>query len=90
MEPAAVVFAELLPTLPPRTLFVGDAAQIHRVLIEAAVPGARFAAENANLLTAAPVAREAWKLFQRGGTAKEVMPLYLRPTQAERLYQEKK
>ncbi len=90
VAPSAVVFAELLPALPQNTLFVGDAAVIHRKLIEETVPGARFAAEEAHLLTAAPVAREAWRLFQKGETASEVMPLYLRPTQAERLYKEKK
>lgn len=90
VAPSAVVFAEFLPTLPENTLFVGDAAIIQRKRIEETVPGARFAPDDAHLLTAAPVAREAWRLLQRGETASEVMPLYLRPTQAERLYKEKK
>lgn len=90
LKPSAVVFAELLPTLPPHTFFVGDAVSIHRQLIESTVPGARFASEEESLLTAAPIAREAWRLFQGGETHAEVMPLYLRPTQAERLYKEKK
>ena len=90
MQPAAAIVAELLPTLPRGTLFVGDGAEAYRDEILSAVPNARFAAPQRNLLTALPVARAAWRLFSAGETVREAMPLYLRPTQAERLYKEKK
>lgn len=90
MQPAAVTVTALLPTLPQGTFFVGDGAEAYRAEIEAAVPGARFAAPERNLLTALPVAQAAWERFNAGDTVPEAMPLYLRPTQAERLYKEKK
>lgn len=90
MQPAAVTVAELLPALPAGTLFVGDGAEAYRAEIASAVPGARFAPAERNLLIALPVARCAWRAFRAGNTVSEAMPLYLRPTQAERLYKEKK
>ena len=90
MQPAAAIVAELLPTLPRGTLFVGDGAEAYRDEILSIVPNARFAAPQQNLLTALPVAHAAWRLFSAGETVREAMPLYLRPTQAERLYKEKK
>lgn len=90
MQPAAVVVAELLPALPAGTLFVGDGAEAYRAEIASAVPDARFAPAERNLLTALPTARCAWRTFRAGDTVPEAMPLYLRPTQAERLYKEKK
>ena len=87
MQPAAAIVAELLPTLPRGTLFVGEA---YRDEILSIVPNARFATPQQNLLTALPVAHAAWRLFSAGETVREAMPLYLRPTQAERLYKEKK
>ncbi len=90
MEPAAVTVAELLPTLPQDTLFVGDGAEAYRAGIQSALPGAAFAAPEKNLLRALHTAQAAWKLWETGSTVREAIPLYLRPTQAERLYQEKK
>ena len=90
MQPAAAIVAELLPTLPRGTLFVGDGAEAYRDEILSIVPNARFAAPQQNLLTALPVAHAAWRLFSAGETVREAMPLYLRPAQAERLYKEKK
>lgn len=90
LQPSAVTIAELLPTLPPRTVFVGDGAAAYEAQIAALVPDARFAPPERNLLTALPVAQAAWKRFCGGETVFEAIPLYLRPTQAERLYKGKK
>ena len=90
LQPSAVTIAELLPTLPPRTVFVGDGAAAYEAQIATLVPDARFAPPERNLLTALPVAQAAWKRFCGGETVSEAIPLYLRPTQAERLYKGKK
>lgn len=81
---SAVVIGELLGRVPPQTLFVGDGALLHRAAIEAAVPRARFAEHNQ--VTAAAVGLCALTLPGE----EEAMPLYLRPSQAERLYKEKR
>ena len=88
MEPAAVTVAELLPALPKNTLFVGD-GEAFRAEIERVVAGAVFAPQSKNLLRAGPAAAAAWKRWQAGERVKEARPLYLRPTQAERLYKAK-
>ena len=81
---SAVVVAELLPAIPAGTLFVGDGAALYREEILQVVAGARFCEDNA--VTAAKVGRCA--LGQKG--EREAMPLYLRPSQAERLWREKR
>lgn len=81
---SAVVVAELLPTIPAGTLFIGDGAALYREKILQAVAGAHFCEDNA--VTAAKVGRCA--LGEKG--EREVMPLYLRPSQAERLWREKR
>lgn len=77
---SAVVISELLKSVPAGTIFIGDGAVLHREAIQAAVEGARFSGDNA--VTAAKVGRCA--LGISGG--REALPLYLRPSQAERLY----
>ena len=79
----AVVVAEFLPKLPPRTRFVGDGAQVYKQLIQQMVPGATFGPVWD--VEAAAIGLCAWPLEG----AEEVMPLYLRPSQAERMRQEK-
>lgn len=81
---SAVVVAELLPAIPAGTLFVGDGAALYREEILHAVAGARFCEDNA--VTAAKAGRCA--LGQKG--EREAMPLYLRPSQAERMWREKR
>ncbi len=78
---SAVVVAELLPGIPAGTLFVGDGAALYRDAILQTVADAGFCGDNA--VTAANVGRYA--LYQQG--EREAMPLYLRPSQAERLWQ---
>ena len=86
LPPSPVVVSELLSTVPPGTLFTGDGAIIHRELISAAVPGARFAPQESALLRASMFAAPAYRAFCSNKTQKEAMPLYLRPTQAERMF----
>lgn len=81
---SAVVIGELLGRVPPKTLFVGDGALLHRAAIAAAVTQARFIERNQ--ATAGAVGLCALAL----PGMEEVTPLYLRPSQAERLYKEKR
>lgn len=80
---SAVVIAELLKVIPAHTLFLGDGAILHREAILAALPSARLGEINA--VTAAMVGRAA---VSKTGE-REVLPLYLRSSQAERLYKGK-
>ncbi|MDR0840238.1 MAG: tRNA (adenosine(37)-N6)-threonylcarbamoyltransferase complex dimerization subunit type 1 TsaB [Christensenellaceae bacterium] len=77
---SAIVIAELLPSLPDGTLFIGSGAALHRDAILSALPHARFIDEN--IVSAEQVGRAA---FGKAAAA-EALPLYLRPSQAERLY----
>ncbi len=88
LPPSAVIISELLEILPADTLITGDGAQLHRDAITAALPSARFAQNNE--VDAAKCGLAAWAKLMAGDTVKEAMPLYLRPSQAERLAKEKK
>lgn len=90
LAPSPVVVSELLPTVPPGTLFTGDGALIYGELITQCVPEAQFADGSARLLRASMLALPAMRAVSEGRIMPEAMPLYLRPTQAERLYKEKK
>ena len=76
---SAVVIQSLLPELPSKTTFVGDGALLHEAEIRSALPNAAFAADH--MVSAVKIGMCA--LGKSGG--KEAMPLYLRPSQAERL-----
>lgn len=87
LPPSAVVIMELLETLADDILIVGDGALLHRDAIIAALPSARFADDNE--VDAAKCGLAAWDKLIAGDTVKEAMPLYLRPSQAERMAKEK-
>lgn len=89
LAPSAVVISELLPTLPADCVFTGDGAKIHRAAISSALPGADFAPESKHMLSADMLACCAHEKLLCGKTVNEALPLYLRPTQAERLYKAK-
>lgn len=89
IAPSAVVIAELLPSLPKNTVFTGDGAAIHRESILSVVPNAEFASPDKYTLTADMLARPAQAHFERGDIKQEARPLYLRPTQAERMFKAK-
>ena len=79
---SAVVVDELLRQLPPGACIVGDGAAVYQAAIQEAVPGAVLLGDR--IVTGEAVGACA---FSGTGVA-EVMPLYLRPAQAERLYKE--
>jgi len=87
-EPSAVVISELLATLPQDILITGDGAALHRDAVLSALTAPRFAVENE--VDAAKCGLAAWDKLMAGDTVDEAMPLYLRPSQAERMAKEKK
>ena len=88
LPPSAVVISELLAELPEDILIVGDGAELHHDTIAAALPSARYAEDNQ--VDAAKCGLAAWDKLMADDTLKEAMPLYLRPSQAERMAKEKK
>ena len=87
VAPSAVVIADFLPTLPKNILLLGEGAVLHAEEIRAVLPDCRI--ENASLRADA-VGFAAWRTYHKGSRPeKEILPLYLRPSQAERLYKEK-
>ena len=86
IPPSAVVIEDFLPAIPTGTLFVGDGALLHARRIAQIVPDSRI--EQA-ALRADAAALAAWEGYQKGAAESELLPLYLRPSQAERLYKEK-
>ncbi len=89
IAPKAVIVSELLAELPQNTVFTGDGAGVHRAAITAALKDAGFAAEEKYILRADMAAKCADGMLERGETVEEARPLYLRPTQAERMYKAK-
>lgn len=88
LEERAVVVKELLKALPDGITFFGDGGSIHKEAILQALPAARLS-EKGNVVNAASVGLAAWQKLAEGKTETQVMPLYLRPSQAERLSKEK-
>ena len=86
-EPMAVVIDDLLSTLPDGILMAGDGAVMHRERILNALPNARFA--EGNDIIADRIGLAAYDKLVRGETVIEALPLYLRPSQAERLAKER-
>ena len=84
--PAAVVTEEYLKTVPAGALVLGDGAEKCREKILDLVDSPRFDDEK-NCLCADKVALAAYDAWQRGEAFGEVKPLYLRPSQAERMYE---
>ncbi|HWQ58701.1 MAG TPA: tRNA (adenosine(37)-N6)-threonylcarbamoyltransferase complex dimerization subunit type 1 TsaB [Clostridia bacterium] len=89
LPPSALTLAELLPLVPEDAVFTGDGALIYRDMILAALPKARFAKEELSLLTADMLVLPANVALRAGRGETEARPMYLRPSQAERLYKEK-
>ncbi len=86
IPPSAVSVAEFLPFLPQDAIFTGDGAEAYRGDILKALPKARFADAEKRALTADMLALPAFEALQKGRDTKEIFPLYLRPSQAERMY----
>ena len=81
MPPSAVVIDEFISTLPDSTLFLGDGATIHKEIITAKISDAKF--DDAHI-SAANVAKHAF--LHKDIICVQVLPLYLKPSQAERLH----
>lgn len=81
--PRAVDVAEFLKCVSPGTTFTGDGAFAYRELIEKTIPHAKF---TESALLASRVALKAFDKYQKGETARSAEPLYLRSSQAERMY----
>lgn len=88
LPPSAVVISELLAELPEDILIVGDGAELHHDTIATVIPSVRFADDNE--VDAAKCGLAAWDKLLADDTLKEATPLYLRPSQAERMAKEKK
>lgn len=86
-EALAIVFEEFLPMLPPDTLFVGDGALLHREEIERLCIRPAFS-DGDGFVSARGVALAAAQKLTLGSES-YLVPMYLRLSQAERLYKEK-
>lgn len=92
-EPAALPVDELLHSLPHDTLFVGDGAKVYATRISKEVTGALLVPD---MPRAGALCRLAYTMITNRmgdqdsnmdqGGYREAVPLYLRPSQAERLY----
>ena len=89
MLPTAVTIQELPALVPQNALFTGDGAAVYRAYLSAAFPEARFADASLHMLCADMLALPSYEKLSQGYCEKEVLPLYLRASQAERLYKEK-
>lgn len=87
-KPFAETINEALDRLEPEReiCFVGDGAQVHFNLIKSRIPHAVFS-ESQNQVCALDILRFA--ISADNAQVKEALPLYLRPSQAERLFKEK-
>lgn len=87
-EPQAEEVAAYLNNVPPGTLFVGDGAAVYEALIVKTVANAKIAPEYAAISHASALCRVAERILKGAGDPpKEALPLYLRPSQAERMWQ---
>ena len=87
-RPIAEEVAVYLSSVPSGTLFVGDGAKAYKPLILLTVASAQIAPEHASLSHASALCRIAQRMLEQAGESpKEALPLYLRPSQAERMWQ---
>jgi len=85
LPPCATTLDELLPLLPHGTAYVGDGAIAYETDILAKDETAVILPVE---LLADAVAFSGYKMYQSGNASSETLPLYLRPSQAERLRKE--
>lgn len=84
-EPSAAVASEYIPMVPAHTLFVGDGAAAYADII-GNVAGAAIAPASSSISRASALCRAAQELIFSGETSMQTAPLYLRPSQAERMW----
>lgn len=84
--PEAATVESFLSRLEGCSTFVGDGAEAYSALIEQYSSAGNIISAS---LRADNVAMIAYQAHLNGATSDEIMPLYLRPSQAERLFEEK-
>ena len=84
--PTAAALEDCLAQSEGCALFVGDGAEVYREAIESKVMGSRCQAACLRADHVALLAHAHWK---NGEAVDEILPLYLRPSQAERLFEVK-
>jgi len=88
--PCVMHVREELCSLPTGALFIGDGAVAHRELIQSSVNNARFVPLHQNESRASALCHAAMLHMQNGEPLPvQAVPLYLRPSQAERLFEQK-
>ncbi len=89
-EPEAVYVEHYLKRLPAGVTFIGSGAAVYREAIENAAASPLFAPEADNDVRASSAALAACNKYKSGLADRRVLPLYLRPSQAERVFAQRK
>lgn len=77
-------------TLENNTItFVGDASDIHQSLISKVFVDAKLASQEQNILSSYSLALAGLEHYHFGAKCQEILPLYLKKPQAQRLLEEK-
>jgi len=87
--PAAAELRDWMADLPVDTLFVGDGALAYGEILRGAFPKGAFAPAGLAFGRAGLLLAAAWELYREKGSEgfpEEAAPLYLRPSQAERMW----
>lgn len=85
VEPLAALVSEYIPMVPANSLFVGDGAAAYADII-GNVTGAVIAPASFSISRASAVCRAARELLFEGEPSMQTAPMYLRPSQAERMW----
>ena len=73
----------------PSIYFIGDGSEIYKNLIQKTFPLAKFSTDDLNNLNSYSLGIAGLNYFNNGSISKEVLPLYLKKPQAQRLLEEK-
>jgi tRNA threonylcarbamoyladenosine biosynthesis protein TsaB len=84
-EPSAAIASAYIPSVPAHSLFVGDGTAAYADII-GSVTGAVIAPAPFSISRASALCRAAQELLSAGETPMQTAPLYLRPSQAERMW----
>lgn len=84
-EPSAAVASEYIPLVPANSLFVGDGTVAYAGII-GSVTGALIASSPFSISRASALCYAVQGLIAAGETPMQTAPMYLRPSQAERMW----